>query len=135
MTKEMMQIDNQIIIEIGKSILRCKKVVENEWDLLAVVFDVVEGHTANSGFLYKGNEVRPMTARIADDMLRLDNQIESLREDIYQQTGSKFKQLLVQMQKETGQIKIQFEFDDLQRWSFSPRNLPTIKEALRPDFS
>ncbi|MFM2481387.1 hypothetical protein [Celerinatantimonas sp. YJH-8] len=130
-----MKIDNQTIIEIGQSVLLCQDVIENDWDLLAVVFDVAEGHTANSGFLYKGDDVEPIAACIEDDMQRLDHQIELLREEIYQQTGYKFKQLLVQMKKETGQIKIQFEFDDPQRWSFSPKNLATIKEELRPDFS
>ncbi|MFM2481386.1 hypothetical protein [Celerinatantimonas sp. YJH-8] len=131
----MMQIDNQKIIEIAESILCSEDLVDHEWDVMAAVFDVSDSHTANSGFLYYNDDSLPISVGIEDDPIRLSNQVKELREQIYQQTGSKFKQLLVQMKKETGQIKIQFEFDDPQRWSFSPKNLATIKEELRPDFS
>ncbi|MFM2481392.1 hypothetical protein [Celerinatantimonas sp. YJH-8] len=130
-----MQIDNKLILEIGQLLLASDCAQEDAWDFLSVVFDVSEGHIANSGFLYAGSETEPFSTGIDDSAMSLDHKIQFLREQIYQQTGSKFKQLLVQMKKATGQIKIQFEFDDPQRWSFSPKNLATIKEVLRPDFS
>lgn len=129
-----MNIDSKHILELGELTLRCKKVQNNEWELLSFVFDVADGHIANSGFLYTKDKIRPASARIEADPLILDDKIVELRELIFKQCNEKFKQLLIQMEKKSGKIKIDFEFDDPSRWSITPANMKQIREELRPSF-
>ena len=106
-------IEDKYILTIGELLLRCKKVIDNEWDLLAFVFDIGDGHIANSGFLYSGEKIRPASASIEDEPLLLDDKIFELQELVAQKFGHKFIQLLIQMESKTNRIKIEFEFDDL----------------------
>ena len=89
-----MNIDGRLIEAIGKSVLRCNKVVENEWKELSVVFDIGVGHIANSGFLYNGEKVRPISLEIEEEPLLLDNKVFELQSAIEDQCGEKFKQVL-----------------------------------------
>lgn len=129
-----MNINDKTIFELGELVFSCKKVIENEWDLLAVVYDTGEGYTANSGFLYNKDKIRPISLSIENNPLLLDEKILEFRQKIYEQCGQKFKQLLIQMEKENGRIKIDFEFDDPSRWTIKPAKLKEMREALRPQF-
>ncbi|WP_370981217.1 hypothetical protein [Agaribacterium sp. ZY112] len=121
--------------KISDLILRCKKVIANEWESLTFVFDLGEGHIANSGFLYNGDRVRPVTARISEDPMLLSDTIREFRAAVEGDCGEKFKQLLVQMEKKSGRFRIDFEFDDGQRWRVIPsggKTLKEIREDLKP---
>jgi hypothetical protein len=130
-----MNIDDKYILEIGQLLLRCEDMVENEWDCVTIVYDVNEGHTANSGFLYMKNEVLPTSASIKDEPLLFSDKIVEFQEIIYEECGHKSKQLLIQMERETNRIKIDFEFDDASRWAIKPAKIKEMREILRPDFS
>ncbi|MBB3059780.1 hypothetical protein [Microbulbifer rhizosphaerae] len=130
-----MNLDKKYIEDIGSLVLNCKKVLENEWTELSVVFDVSEGHIANSGFLYNGEKVRPISLSIENNPLLLDNKIYEFQSAVADQCGSKFKQILIQMENERQKIKIDFEFDNPDRWKIVPRKLKEMREALRPNFS
>lgn len=127
-----MNINDEYVHDIGVLILQCEKVINNPWTSLSVVYDTGEGHTANSGFLYTEDSITPISVRIAGQPLLLRNKILELRNVIFEQTGDKFKQLLIQMVKDPVRVKIDFEFEDRSRWSISPRNRKTIREELRP---
>ncbi|MCL6272218.1 hypothetical protein M3P05_20050 [Sansalvadorimonas sp. 2012CJ34-2] len=127
-------INDQVIMEIGSMILRCEDVIEHNWDSLSFVFDLSDGHIANSGFIYIGNEVVPATAEIDSHPLLLDDQIIAFRKLVADQCGQNFKQLLVQMENNSKRIKIDFEFDDSSRWSITPSRLKEMREKLRPVF-
>ncbi|WP_281649118.1 hypothetical protein [Parendozoicomonas sp. Alg238-R29] len=130
-----MKISDQLIMEIGSMVLRCEDLMESDWDLVSFVFDVSDGHIANSGFIYVGDDVVPASAEIEDDPLLLDDKIVLLREEVALQCGEKFKQLLVQMESKRNRIKINFEFDDATRWSITPTRLKEMRESLRPEFN
>ncbi|MFK7161351.1 hypothetical protein V6U78_09920 [Marinospirillum sp. MEB164] len=127
-----MNIDSRYIQELGELILRCEDVVETEsWDALAFVFDVGDGHMANSGFIYVGDKVIPASARPEFDMMALDNKILEFREAIRQACEYEFVQLLIQMTS-VGNIHIDFEFNDRERWNMGPANYRAMRENLRP---
>lgn len=127
-------IDSSRITEIGELVLQCKKVIENEWESLTLIYDIGEGHTANSGFLYNNEKVRPFSAEIESQPLLLDKKITELSEEIFNKTKGKLKQLLIQIEKATGKIKIDFEFDNSERWKITPPKLKEMRELLRPHF-
>ncbi len=129
-----MNINDKYVYDIGELILQCEDVVDSHWQLLSVVYDTGEGHTANSGFLYTEDEISPISVSIPGQRFLLRNTILEFRDVVYEETGHKFKQLLIQMEKETGRIKIDFEFDDPDRWAIKPSKLKEMREALRPQF-
>ncbi|CAM3504813.1 hypothetical protein [Parendozoicomonas haliclonae] len=129
-----MKIDDKIVLEIGAMILQCEDVMESKWDFVSFVFDISDNHIANSGFLYIDDEISPASAEIEDDPLRLDDKIITLREKVRQQYGESFKQLLIQMESKQNRIKINFEFDNPERWSINPKNIIDMREHLRPVF-
>jgi predicted nucleotidyltransferase len=130
-----MNIDSKYIFEIVHVILMSEDVKENNWESLSFVFDVADSHIANSGFLYTEDKIRPAVADIDHDPLILDDKIIELREKVFEQCNAKFKQLLIQMEKGSGRIKIDFEFDNPSRWSITPANMKQIREELRPYFN
>lgn len=130
-----MNIKDETLAEIAKLFLRCEDVIDNPWTELVFVFEFYEGCTSNSGFLYNGNKIRPACASIEDNELLLDNKLKKLREDIYEQCGHKFNQLLFQMENETKRFKIDFEFDDPERWAITPASFFEMREKLRPNFN
>jgi hypothetical protein len=64
----------------------------------------------------------------------LDNKIHEFQAAVEEKFGHKFKQLLIQMEQESGRIKIDFEFDDPKRWNMGPSNYIKMREELRPQF-
>ncbi|MDP5189972.1 hypothetical protein [Rheinheimera baltica] len=130
-----MNIDPKYIRELEQLVLRCKDVVsEQNWEALAFVFDVNEGHMANSGFIYIGEEIIPASARITDDKMALSNKIREFQNAIFEACGHKFVQLLIQMNS-AGKIHIDFEFDNPKRWNMGPANYRAMREQLRPVFN
>jgi hypothetical protein len=124
--------NDEYVHNIGILILQCEKVINNPWISLSVVYDTGEGHTANSGFLYTEGSITPISVSIAGQRLLLRDKILEFRNVIAEQTGRKFKQLLIQMEKDPVRVKVDYEFDDPSRWLISPRNMKAIREELRP---
>lgn len=129
-----MNIDNKYINELGGAILGCDDLVNEEWELCAYVFNVNDGHTSNSGFLYSGDSVMPSSTKTRSNRLLISDKVLELREAVFQECGHKYKQLLVQLEKETGRFKIDFEFDDPDRWNIVS-DLEGMKQKLKPEFS
>ena len=125
---------DNLIQEIGSLILRCEDSLEESWDTLSVVFDLGNGYISNSGFMYERDNIIPMIADIEDDPMVLDNKIHKFQAAVEEKFGHKFKQLLIQMEQESGRIKIDFEFDNPKRWNMDPSNYIKVQEELRPQF-
>ncbi|TMO50020.1 hypothetical protein CWC05_09980 [Pseudoalteromonas ruthenica] len=129
-----MNISVERLQQIADLFLRCKDVVGNPWTAFAFVFEFNEGHIANSGFLYNNDKVEPATARIEDDLLLLEDTLLEFREEVYEQCDWRFIKLLFQMDGETERFKIDFEFEDKNRWEIHPGNMMEMREELRPHF-
>lgn len=124
----------ELVHMIGELLLRCKKVKQNPWQSLSLVYDTDEGHTANSGFLYQEGNTRPFSARIEDSPTLLRDTVLDLRQVIYEETGKQITQLLIQMESESGKLKIDFDFEKPGKWSIEPSNFKQMRESLRPSF-
>lgn len=125
---------DEIIKDLGSLLYRSDDVVETDWDMISIVFDLLDGGISNSGFLYKGDTVEPIIADIDDEPTIIDDKVIDFKKFVTEKFGHEFKQLLIQMEKGTGRIKIDFEFDDPTRWSIGPGNLKEMREFLRPKF-
>lgn len=130
-----MQELNHFIPELGELILQSKRVLEyDNWNCLTVVYDVTDGSMSNSGFIYIEDKIIPISTKIESDSRAIINKIREFRAALAEKTGKKFKQLLVQMENETGRIRVEFDFDKGNTWRFIPSRLKEIKEELRPKF-
>jgi|SRR5690554_209732 len=125
---------NQYISEIALLISQADDLRDNKWDYVTIVYDISDGYTASSGFLYIGDDVEPTTSRNSNDKKSLPNKMNEFRDAMAEQTGKKFKQLLIQMERETGRIKIDFDFDKGNKWTIVPSRLKEMREELRPKF-
>ncbi len=128
-----MNINDTFIVNVGKEVLKAELLSEVVWQELALVVEVAEGYFSDSGFLYNGLDIEPFDA-YSENPLALRNAISELNEEVLKACGNKFKLLLIQMEKETGRIKIDFEFDDPGRWAIKPSKLKEMQESLRPEF-
>jgi len=125
---------NHYVIAIGEMVLRSEDPQKYDWELISIVYDISDSHSANSGFLYFGNKVIPTVIGINGEPMAIANKIREFRNAMAEQTGKKFKQLLIQMERETGRIKIDFDFDKGNKWTIVPSRLKEMREELRPKF-
>ena len=125
---------NHYVIAIGEMVLRSEKPQEYDWELISIVYDISDSHSANSGFLYTNEKTIPTGIGIDSEPMAIANKIREFRNAMAEQTGKKFKQLLIQMERETGRIKIDFDFDKGNKWTIVPSRLKEMREELRPKF-
>jgi len=125
---------NHYILEIGELIINCDDAKEEDWNTLTIVYDITDSHAANSGFAYRNNKCIPIAAGYSGKPPIISNKIREFRDAMAEQTGKKFKQLLIQMERETGRIKIDFDFDKGNKWTIVPSRLKEMREELRPKF-
>lgn len=128
-----MNSSDQLIQEVGQEVLKAELLEEFEWNTLTLVVEVGDGYFSDSGFLYCDDDIEPFDAE-SDDPLALRNIVIKLRDALHQSSGQYFKQLLIQIEKKSGRLKIDFEFDNASRWSITPANLRVMRDQLRPDF-
>jgi|GEM_PF-2039631 len=125
--------NNEIVFDIARDVMEAKNLIDLKWDKVAVVVDLNDGHFAQSGFIYLADEVEPCTVKTADRKL-FSNDCRRLQSSILEETGKTVRQMLIQVERNTGKIKIDFEFDNPARWSIGPGNMKEMREALRPKF-
>ena len=123
----------ELVEDIYKEVCESTNLENVDWEAITVVCDLNEGHFSQSGFLYKTSEkAEPFTVK-SSERRRFSNLCKSLSEELKSETGEGLVQLLIQVSN-LGNINIDFEFDDSQRWMISPGNIDQMKEALRPKF-
>ena len=123
----------ELVEDIYKEVCKSTNLVNVDWEAITVVCDLNEGHFSQSGFLYKTFEkAEPFTVK-SSERRRFSNLCKSVGEKLKSETGKDLIQLLIKVSS-LGNINIDFEFDDSQRWVISPGNIGQMKEALRPKF-
>ena len=123
----------ELVEDIYKEVCKSTNLVNVDWEAITVVCDLNEGHFSQSGFLYKTFEkAEPFTVK-SSERRRFSNLCKSVGEKLKSETGKDLIQLLIKVSS-LGNINIDFDFDDSQRWVISPGNIGQMKEALRPKF-
>jgi len=125
---------DELIQELASLILQSEDLLDNQWDLATIVFDVAAGAVSNSGFKYTKSEIEPIIAEVPDDIVLLDDKLVEFQNEIINSFGHSFVQLLIQFDRKNNKVKLDFEFDNPSRWSITPANLKRIREELRPKF-
>ena len=121
---------DELIELIGNEIVNSRRLESLDWRTAVIVFDIGEGVVSNSGFAYLDERIVPIVASgaIVDDYVR------ELRDEIKLSDKAPFIQMLVQLRRSDGKMRVDFEYDDPSRWSIRPSKLVEMREALRPQF-
>lgn len=121
---------DELIQLIGEEIYNSEKVSQRDWESLSLVFDLSSSSVSNSGFLYQNGSIVPISVR----SFRLAEYVQELHEVTEVDGKERWKQCLVQIRKKDGAIKLDFEYNDADRWSITPANRLEMRESLRPNF-
>ncbi len=118
----------ELMNEIGRGILGDGDFVDDGWSAIALVVQI-EGAIASHGFKYYTDGRIEPAARVAIDtklkFVTLADQMERLN-------GKRWKTCLVQIAKPAMKIRMQYEYEDINRWMVTPANLDEMRESLRP---
>lgn len=71
----------------------------------------------------------PMTANIPNELEKL---IQNYERSLRPPSGEVMKRMLIQYNRNTGQVRAEYEYDDETRWDITPANIEEASAALRP---
>ncbi len=124
-----MTVENNLINEVGRLIITNERYQNDDWAVIAIVFDFVGGRESEFGYYFRADKSwKPETTKgfaCLDKMLELQAVMEK-------RTGKKWLRALVHIDRAKQDINITFEYDDPKRWEIKPGNLEESVNALRP---
>lgn len=105
-----------------------------DWVETSFVFETIyESAVKNTGYVYDSYGEETSLAIDFNDEVK--SVLKSFREGFKSKSDEKFIKLLVQFNRVTRQVNIEFDFEDESRWDATPANFNTIAEELRPKLS
>ena len=120
---------DKLIHEIGAVIVQSPRIAALEWQHLVFVANVEREHTTLSGFAYdRSGKSRPASP---GGMQTLDK-IAALREAMRMDGSEPWAACLIRIERSTGKIAMDFEYEDPSRWAITPTNVRQMAETLRP---
>ncbi len=120
---------DELVQEIGTMLMQDPDIGSVAWRHLAIVAQMMPGSTKVNGFAYR--EVgRPVPTSPGNfDVLK---KFRELREAMIEPGKESWKACLVRLDKLSGEISIDFEYDHPEKWLISPATVKTMAETLRP---
>lgn len=123
----------QLEHNIGLEVLEAKALIERDWKVLSLVVDLGEASFSQSGFLYFNDDGEPFTA-ISRQRRRLSNLCKELKDLMWCEFSIKVTQMLIQLERDTTKINIEFDNSANGKWTITPSNIDDIKNQIRPNF-
>jgi len=123
----------QLEHNIGLEVLEAKALIERDWKVLSLVVDLGEASFSQSGFLYFNDDGETFTA-ISRQRRRLSNLCKELKDLMWCEFSIKVTQMLIQLERDTTKINIEFDNSANGKWTITPSNIDDIKNQIRPNF-
>jgi hypothetical protein len=121
---------NQLIHEIGALIVQSPRIAALDWKHLAFVANVEPGHKTISGFAYdQSGKSRPTSPGSMEAL----NKLAQLREAMQADGKAPWTACLIRIQRDTGKIAMDFDYDTPPRWAITPATVREMAEKLRPE--
>jgi hypothetical protein len=120
---------DRLVTDAGALIFRDPRYAEHDWQSLAVVYNFTDGRQNQYGyvFLTDGSWSAALPKDRDDAILDMMLALQATMAE----TGKKWHRALVQITRD-GQLNVQFEYDDPDRWTIRPNDLEVSVAALRP---
>lgn len=120
---------NELLQEIGHAIIHDPALKGKRWQSLSLVFSASEDSMGMHGYFYTArNKPNPFCPE-GDSLFDLFPALQAAMLD--GEKGSPWLACLLQIMKATKDIKLDFEYEDPDRWQVTPDNYETMPAALR----
>jgi hypothetical protein len=123
---------DELVHEIGQMIVSDEEIAIEAWDKLAVVVHIGDSAREMNGFLYSGDAApRPSTPGTSG-LLR---SFRNLREAMFAEGRSKTKwqACVAKIDAESGEITMDFEYENPEKWLVTPSTMKAVAELVRPE--
>jgi len=122
---------NEEVVELGKLVATHEAYEGLAWDGISLVGDFAGGQRSMFGYVYLSDG--DWEAKLPRDRSRsVMKGLRRLYETMEEKNGKPWQQCLLQINRQSMKVNIQFEYDNPQRWSVTPANLEQMVETLRP---
>ena len=117
---------DELLLQLAGSIFHDPALADHEWDTVSTVF-VADGSSV-SWYCYSYLGAAPTAVSLeGDDLYEL---LLDFQEATVSPNGSAWKTCLFRLDRE-GEVEVDFEHDDADRWRVTPDTLDTIHERIR----
>ncbi|WBL81375.1 hypothetical protein I3J27_13455 [Bradyrhizobium xenonodulans] len=120
---------DELVHEIAGMIAQSEVRESDDWVSVSVVAIVDEASVQISSYRYDA-EGRAEPGNPGD--FSVNRKFRELNAAMQQPTGRQWKSALMQIRRATGEVTIDFEYDDASRWKVTPLNIDTMPQRLRP---
>jgi hypothetical protein len=121
-------VTDRLLTELGQQIVADRRYVDEEWQGISVVVQVAPRERL-FGYVYRPDGT--WTAAMPDMDATIDKAI-ALSKAMRVDGKEPWKACLIQIQRPGPHLKVDFEYDDPNRWIVTPGNLKQKVEELRP---
>jgi hypothetical protein len=120
---------DDLVQEIGTLLLNDSEISSGEWSYLVIVAQVQDLSTKVNGFTYhEGGEAVPT----APSNSKIPKKFRELSEAMREAEKDPWKACLVRIDRSSGDISIDFEYDHPEKWLIVPSTVKQMAESLRP---
>jgi hypothetical protein len=118
-----------LVHEIAGLVVQSETRVSGDWDSIAVVAIVDNASVQVSSYRYDAQgQAEP--GNPGD--FSVNRKFRDLNTIMRQPTSRQWKSALMQIRRATGEVTVDFEYDDASRWKVTPLNVSTMPNQLRP---
>ncbi len=123
--------EEDLIIEIGRTLKRAAQEQDGEWDYAGYMFETKDGVSSGGEMFCFRAGVR-VPYRLGRDMKTITTAFKRLRE-VTRVDGDDYWIKVLFVLRADGEMKFLFEFDDWDRWKITPANVDRAYEILVGD--
>jgi len=124
---------NDATTTLIKALIEHLRGANDTWESLAMVIEFDGGELSGTyGYTYSPEGT---VAAVASRPSGIRTAVTAYLSDYYKPGESLPVKILVQFERTSGEYEVTFEDTDTARWSVTPKNITTIREELRPQFS
>lgn len=106
---------NAMILEVGRMVIEDPEYRDDRWQAISLVGTLGDGQREMTGYQYFADgDFEAAAPEEFGDILR---KLMELRDVMEVVNGDVWKQCLIQITKPDYEVKMQFEYDDAQRWT------------------
>ena len=123
---------NAMILEVGRMVIEDPEYRDDRWQKIALVATMGDGQREITGYQYFADG--GFEAAAPEEFGAILRKLRDLRNVMESANGDLWKQCLIQITKPDYDVKIQFEYDDAERWSPKEISLDmsAFANAIRP---
>ncbi|KZL25136.1 hypothetical protein [Pseudovibrio sp. Ad37] len=131
-----MELNLELLASIVRGVVKDEDFLENKpnfnWEEFSAVFSLDEDGDISSNFGY-AYDLNSDYCAFSVDPDSVETSIRTYRDWLSGEADKGFIKMLLQFNRDSGQVQADFEYDDEMRWKVTPNNIDDMIEELRPN--